>query len=238
MIQSVLIAGVIAAILAAGGNIFSANPIIAQQMLASAQPQTVNNATPPTINSTKNIDNMTLPGQTVLYRGIVSSEEPIHLILPPGEEPHGASILPEREDGASYTGVMTFTATKPVEIGFSHRLHIDNSTLSQLDAKTLDDLLIGRHINRGEHAVPGVISVPSVLIPDYGSSPPYFSASIPFVGSSVWLRTPHGDPFIAVYEVVAEVVQPQAFVTDVESATAGTNITMTTTVTNQTGGQS
>lgn len=46
MIQSVLIAGVIAAILAAGGNIFSANLIIAQQMLASAQPQTVNNATP------------------------------------------------------------------------------------------------------------------------------------------------------------------------------------------------
>jgi hypothetical protein len=220
----------------AAGMIFSANPIIEQQILASAQPQTVNNATTPTINSTKNIDNMTLPGQTVLYRGMVSSEEPIHLILPPGEGPHGASILPEREDGASYTGVLTFTATKPVEIGFGHRLHIDNSTLSQLDAKTLDDLLIGRHINRGEHAVPGIISVPSVLIPDYGSSPPYFSASIPFVGSSVWLRTPHGDPFIAVYEVVAEVVQPQAFVADIEGAMGG-GINMTTTVINQTIGQ-
>jgi hypothetical protein len=137
---------------------------------------------------------------------------------------------------ASYTGVLTFTATKPVEIGFGHRLHIDNSTLSQLDAKTLDDLLIGRHINRGEHAVPGIISVPSVLIPDYGSSPPYFSASIPFVGSSVWLRTPHGDPFIAVYEVVAEVVQPQAFVADIEGAMGG-GINMTTTVINQTIGQ-
>jgi hypothetical protein len=235
MRQSVLIVGLIAVIIAAG-MIFSANPIIEQQILASAQPQTVNNATTPTINSTKNIDNMTLPGQTVLYRGMVSSEEPIHLILPPGEGPHGASILPEREDGASYTGVLTFTATKPVEIGFGHRLHIDNSTLSQLDAKTLDDLLIGRHINRGEHAVPGIISVPSVLIPDYGSSPPYFSASIPFVGSSVWLRTPHGDPFIAVYEVVAEVVQPQAFVADIEGAMGG-GINMTTTVINQTIGQ-
>jgi hypothetical protein len=235
MRQSVLIVGLIAVTIAAG-MIFSANPIIEQQILASAQPQTVNNATTPTINSTKNIDNMTLPGQTVLYRGMVSSEEPIHLILPPGEGPHGASILPEREDGASYTGVLTFTATKPVEIGFGHRLHIDNSTLSQLDAKTLDDLLIGRHINRGEHAVPGIISVPSVLIPDYGSSPPYFSASIPFVGSSVWLRTPHGDPFIAVYEVVAEVVQPQAFVADIEGAMGG-GINMTTTVINQTIGQ-
>ena len=72
------------------------------------------------------------------------------MILPPGIEPHGASIFPHREDGASYTGVLTFTATKPVEIGFSHRLHIDNSTLSQIDAETLDDLLIGHQTNRGE----------------------------------------------------------------------------------------
>lgn len=56
------------------------------------------------------------------------------MILPPGIEPHGVSILPHREDGASYAGDLTFTATKPVEIGFSHRPHVDNSTLSQLDA--------------------------------------------------------------------------------------------------------
>jgi hypothetical protein len=45
----------------------------------------------------------------------------------------------------------------------------------------------------------------------------YFSASITFVGDSVWLRTPHEDSFIAVYEVVAEIVQPQGVV-DLESA--------------------
>ena len=43
---------------------------------------------------------------------------------------------------------------------------------------------------------------------------------------------------LKVYEVVAEVVQPQAFVADVVSATAGTNMTMTTFATNQTMGQS
>jgi hypothetical protein len=78
---------------------------------------------------------------------------------------------------------------------------------------------------------------PSV-IPDYGTAPPYFSASLPFAASSIWLRTPHGDPFIAVYEVVAEVVQPQAFVAEIVSVTAGTNMTMTTFATNQTVGQS
>ena len=63
---------------------------------------------------------------------------------------------------------------------------------------------------------------PSVIIPDYGTAPPYFSASLPFAASSIWLRTPHGDPFIGVYEVVAEVVQPQAFVAEIVSVTAGT----------------
>ena len=46
---------------------------------------------------------------------------------------------------------------------------------------------------------PGVFSAPSVIVPDYGTAPPYFSASIPFVGDSVWLRTINGEPFIAVY---------------------------------------
>ena len=68
--------------------------------------------------------------------------------------------------------------------------------------------------------------MPSVIIPDYGTQPPYFSASLPFAASSVWLRTPHGEPFIAIYEVVAEVVQPQAFVADIENATSGMGVNM------------
>ena len=62
MRQSILIAGVIAAILAAGGNIFSANPIISQQMLASTPSM---NNTIPIFSSNRNIDNTTLPGQTI-----------------------------------------------------------------------------------------------------------------------------------------------------------------------------
>jgi hypothetical protein len=85
------------------------------------------NNTIPIFSSNRNIDNTTLPGQTIAPCGIASSEEPTHVILSPGIEPHGASIFPHREDGASYTGVSTFTATKPVEIGFSHRLHANDS---------------------------------------------------------------------------------------------------------------
>jgi hypothetical protein len=86
------------------------------------------NNTIPIFSFNRNIDNSTLSGQTIAHRGIASSAEPTHVILPPGIEPHGASILLHREDGASYAGVLTFTATKPVEIGFSHRLHANNSS--------------------------------------------------------------------------------------------------------------
>lgn len=144
--------------------------------------------------------------------------------------------MPHRPDEATYTGILTFTATKPVEVGFGHRLHIDNSTLSQLDADTFGDLSERHHVKGQKHATPGIISAPSVIIPDYGTAPPYFSASIPFAGSSVYLKTTHGEQFIAVYEVVAEVVQPQAIVADVDSASGSMNTT-TTATTNQSGGQ-
>jgi hypothetical protein len=223
MRESVLIIGLIGIMTILGGLISFSPVSIEKQMPAEAQSM---NDTVPTVSSNRNLENMTFPGQTIVHRGIVSSEEPNHVILPPGEEPHGVSILPHREDGASYAGVLTFTATEPVEIGLSHRLDVDNSTLSQLDPKILDNLLLGQQTNRTEKGLPGVISVPSIIIPDYGTQPPYFSASLPFAASSVWLRTPHGEPFIAIYEVVAEVIQPQAFVADIENATSGMGVNM------------
>jgi hypothetical protein len=60
------------------------------------------------------------------------------------------------------------------------------------------------------------ISTPSRIIPDYGISPPYFSASIPFVGGSLFLKT-EGEPFVAVYEVVADILPPQIIV-DIDNA--------------------
>ena len=111
-------------------------------------------------------------------------------------------------------------------------------TLSQLDAETLDHLLKGNQTNRGEKGLPGVIAVPVCYYPRLWNSTTIFLCVSSFRASSIWLRTPHGDPFIGVYEVVAEVVQPQAFVAEIVSVTAGTNMTMTTFATNQTVGQS
>jgi hypothetical protein len=160
--------------------------------------------------------NSTSSENEIAIRGIVSSDAYTNSTSEPNEQPHGAVILSNNDDGTIYTGILTFSATKPVEVGISHRLHIDNSTFSELDTSTFGELYAGFHTGKAEQGTPGEVSVPSVIVPDYGTAPPYFSASIPFVGDSVWLRTPHGEPFIAVYEVVAKEILPRGVV-DLES---------------------
>ena len=139
---------------------------------------------------------------TVVHQGIIASSPNPQIKPEPNEGRQSAVILPYRMDGSIYRGVLTYTATKPVEVTLSHRIPIYNTTLSQLDMRKYGKLFV-RHLT----AFPGNLSAPSRIIPDYrgGSTSPYFSASIPFVASSVVLRT-NGEPFIAAYEVSADIV--------------------------------
>jgi hypothetical protein len=142
---------------------------------------------------------------TIVHQGIIASSPSPQIKPGPNEQLQTVVILPFRIDGSIYKGVLTFTATKPVEVTFSHRIPIDNTTLSQLDMQKFGKLFV-RHLT----AFPGNITVPSRIIPDYrgGSTSPYFSASIPFVASSVVLRT-NEEPFITAYEVSADIIQPK-----------------------------
>lgn len=160
--------------------------------------------------SPKDIVNMATSGQKVVLRGIESSKLFNNATINTGEKPQGVSILTNLPDGTIYSGTISFTATKPVEVGISYRLPVDNSTYSNIDTKTLGDLYLAYiHAGgNGEAGTPGVLSTASVIVPDYGTHPPYFSASIPFVGDTLWLRTLNGEPFVVAYAVSADVVKP------------------------------
>lgn len=162
---------------------------------------------------------------TVVHQGIIASGSNPQIKLEPNEVRQSAVILPYRSDGSIYIGIITFTATKPVEVTFSHRIPIDNTTLSQLNMEKYGKLFV-RHLT----AFPGNLSSPTRIIPDYsgGSTSPYFSASIPFVGSDVVLRT-NGEPFIVSYDVSADIIKPK-IINHLENAT----LTGTTTATNTT----
>src|SRR5919197_1885369 len=160
------------------------------------------------------MDTATSNEKTVVHQGIIASSPNPQIKPEPNEGRQSAVILPYRSDASIYKGVLTYTATKPVEVTLSHRIPIDNTTLSQLDMQKHGKLFV-RHLT----AFPGNISAVSRIIPDYrgGSTSPYFSASIPFVASSVVLRT-NEEPFIAAYEVSADIVQPK-IIKHLENAT-------------------
>ena len=63
-------------------------------------------------------DGSTGPGQEIGQQGVVTS-----LVDPlPGHEAHqSATILRLRDDNAVYSGALTFTVTKPVEVQVLHR---------------------------------------------------------------------------------------------------------------------
>src|SRR5215469_11160632 len=140
---------------------------------------------------------------TIVLQGISASGPSPQVKPKPYEHLLTVPILPYRSDGSIYKGTLTFTATKPVEVVFGHRIPIDNTTLSRLDT-----LKFGKLFVRDLIKFPGNLTAPSRIIPDYRASiSPYFSASLPFVASSVTLRT-DGEPFIAAYDVAADIVKP------------------------------
>ena len=167
------------------------------------------------------MDTATSNEKTVVHQGVIASSPSPQIIPGPNENLQTVVVLPYRSDGLIYKGILSFTATKPVEVTFNHRIPIDNATLSQLDMEKFGKMFV-RHLT----AFPGNISAIGRIIPDYsGSISPYFSASIPFVSSSVVLRT-NDEPFIAAYEVYADIVQPKV-IEHLENATV-TNTTNAT----------
>lgn len=75
--------------------------------------------------------------------------------------------------------------------------------------------------------VEGNVSAPSKIISDYkGSLPPFFSASVPYGGSQIVLRS--NEPFIAAYEASADIDQPE-IIRHLENATV-TAITNNSTI--------
>lgn len=177
----------------AGDNQFLSRPVF-------AQPSTMSSGSANASNGGDGNE------QTILQQGFVASSQARN-----NETSHLAVILPHRDDGKSYTGVLTFSASQPVSIGLLQRLAVDNSTLSQMDFKKYGGLtpLWIRNITSQHNFTQTDLQVISAINPDYGTSTPYYSASIPFVASGVVLWSHEGVPFLAAYQVSAKVGQPE-----------------------------
>lgn len=158
----------------------------------------------------------------ILQQGMITSSQARQ-----NETSQLAVILPHRADGKSYTGILTFSASRPVEVGLLQRVSIDNDTLSKIDLQKFGETFPNwiRDIST-QHKLDNntAMQIISSIIPDYGISTPFFTASIPFVANGVALWSSSGEPFITSYQVSAKLGQPE-IVNDIEITTNNTKAT-------------
>ena len=152
-------------------------------------------------------------GETIAWRGtLTSSVDPLK-----GHEGHQATvILPPRNDSALYSGVLTYTASKPVQVVVVQIYDLDNATTAKIPDKFGTILTSPAPWNKGETVTPLMMSI------DYLNSPT-LSKTVPFVGNVLGLHTMDGEPFIATYSVVADIIQPKV-VNNIESAMTNSTI--------------
>ena len=146
-------------------------------------------------------------GKTIAWRGtLTSSVDPLK-----GHEGHQATvILPPRNDSALYSGVLTYTASKPVQVVVIQIYDLDNATTAKIPDKFGTILTSPAPWSKGDTVTPLMMSI------DYLNSPT-LSKTVPFVGNVLGLHTMDGEPFIATYSAVADIIQPKV-VNNIESA--------------------
>jgi hypothetical protein len=122
-------------------------------------------------------------GSDFVWKGIISSDTSI---LPGREDTQSAVILPPREDGAMYAGILTFQASRPVDVVSWNVLDSTNITMSE-DIGDRDDVI----------PVPGL----EIALNEFDTSSE--SGSVMFTGNALELAGEGDDPFVVTYNVKA-----------------------------------
>ena len=204
--NSAILAGIaISAILVTSSLIIGSQ--LSQQAFAQAPPSPTPRPTPKPTQSAAAANPAATPiGKNVVLSGTVAST--ISPLAGHGKE-QVAILLPLRKDGAVYTGVLTFTASKGVQVELWHE--VTGVSPSTPIPKQFGAIPVSVSPN-GK----GIIS--TALVPSSSTT----SGSIPFTGNAVAL---HGSssPFIATYSVTAQTSQPQTM-NNVTSATAAATL--------------
>ncbi len=175
-------------------------------VIANAQPEQLDTNQPLTEQDEEKV---------MIRQGIVtSSSDP----LQGHEEQQRATILPFRQDGSMYSGVLTYTASEPVEVAILNMQTFNETEQATVDVTEDSDLgtLLTQLDNQTSIAI-------AYITPPYGDSPAP-SASIPFAGNAVWLHTSDGTPFSASYSVSAEIL-PSEIRNNISSTTETTDTT-------------
>jgi hypothetical protein len=118
-----------------------------------------------------------------VWQGQVSSQ-PVQ--LREGEEPQSAIILPIRDDSATYSGIITHHASRPVDLVVLNVLNPGNTTAIPEEFGELDDIIR--------------LNGQLVSVNEIGSGE---SGSMPFTGNALGFISDEEDPFLVTYTLTA-----------------------------------
>jgi hypothetical protein len=135
--------------------------------------------------------------QNFVRQGTVASGTSVLPSVEEGDE-NVAFILPPRNDGSVYSGVLTYTASKPVGVLVLHKYDPQNSTTIPEDYGT--ELTAELPDGSGNVAM-------TLFQPPYTGG--VNAASVPFTGNGLALHTLDEGPFTATYTVNAFATQPE-----------------------------
>lgn len=115
----------------------------------------------------------------------------------PGHAAHQLVLVaPPRQDGKVWAGVVTFTASKPVDVVVLHPYN-KPQTANQT---------IGEPLSAPNPFAPGQNIAITLMTKQ--TDRPIFSGSLPFAGTALAFHTTNGEPFVVTYTVVAEAKSP------------------------------
>jgi plastocyanin len=133
--------------------------------------------------------------QPIVRQGTaISSQDP----LPGHEAMQMATVLPFRQDGTLYSGVITYTASAPAEVMILNMQTLNETEQTMLNATDDSDL-----------ETPFTLPLDNQTSIAFTTLPAETSATVPFVGNAVWLHTIDGTPFTATFTVNALILPSQ-----------------------------
>src|SRR4051812_43940098 len=128
----------------------------------------------------------------VIQNTTASKQDPV-----PGHSMHQlALVAPPRQDGKIWSGVVTFTASKPVEVVVLHPYN-KPQTVNQT---------VGEPLNAPNPFAPGQNIAITLMTKQ--TDRPIFSGSLPFAGTALAFHTTTGEPFIVTYTLDAVAKSP------------------------------
>src|SRR5919107_1084913 len=163
------------------------------QSQASVAGNTTSPSTPTTGAATDFAQNQAIPGGNATGTAASSSTQIA------GPEGNIAFILPPRSDGGVYSGILTYTASKPVGVAVLHNYEPQNSTAIPEE--------YGKEFTSPIPGGAGNIAI-SLFQPPYENA--VNAASVPFTGNALALHTTEEGPFTATFTVNAFATQPES----------------------------